>query len=536
MYQKPSPKLIVSGSEARRRLRDGARMFARAVCVTYGPRGNHVMLDRAAGLIATKDGVTVAREIDLADPVMNMACQTLKVACIKVNDEAGDGTTTAACITAAIIEEGVKLIEGGHNPIFLARGMQAAANAAVNAVLDIARPVDNPAQLERVAFIASNGNAEVAGNLAEAVMAVGKNGTITIEDGQGVETVLEYKDGMEVGRGACSVNFIREGTERILVNPLIAVIPATLATVEDVQDLMEVASQWPDNPLLVFCEALQGQALTMMCVNDAQGVMQCVAVPAPGFITRKKDYLGDIAALSGADLVDAGLGFDHKSWNPEWFGTVLKATITMKTTTLLAIDEASDSITERIEIIKREASSATSDYDIDRLNERVAALSSGLCVMKIGAHTEAELKAKRAAVEDALSAVRAALEEGVVPGGGTTYLAASEALLAALPDNDEPAFVSGWKVVAHALRAPLRTLSSNAGKNGDYLVDQVRDARPDLTCWVGWDGMADEVRDLYEDPMILDPQKVAISVIDASVSVASTLLTSEVAISGIQFR
>lgn len=533
-HQKPQPKLILTGSEARQRLLAGAQKFTRTVCATYGPKGRHVMLDRAAGLLATKDGVTVAREIHLADPVMNMACQILKVACIKVNDEAGDGTTTVACIASAILEEGLKLVEGGYNPIQVARGMRAAANSAVNVVVDLARPVEGQSQLEQVALIASNGNVEIARNMAEAVMAVGKNGTITIEDGQGVATVLEFKDGMEIARGALSSHFLKNGTSRELVNPLIAVIVGTLKDVEDVQDVMEVASQWPDNPLLIFAETVQGQALTTMIINDSQGVMQCVAVASPGFVTRKRDYLGDIAALAGADVVDLAMGNDWKSWNPEWFGTVSKVTIGAKKTTLLALDEASEAIQERIKVIKREAATAISDHDIDRLNERMASLSSGLCVMKIGAHTEAELKAKRAAVEDALSAVRAALEDGVVPGGGTTYLAASDGLLATLPAEESPDFVAGWKAVAQALRAPLATLANNAGESGSLVVERVRAARLLPLSWVGWDGMTGQIRDLSLEPMVLDPQKVAISVIDASVSVASTLLTSEVSISGLR--
>ena len=286
-----NPRLILYGAENRKRLLYGAQMFARTVCVTYGPQGRNAVLDRAVGLLVTKDGVTVAREIDLPDPVANLACQSLKDACIKVNDRAGDGTTTAACIAAAILTESIKLVTAGHNPVLMARGIQLAAQAAADAVWDeLARPIETQEQLEKVALIASNGDAEVAANMAEAVMAVGKKGTVSIEDGNGVETVLIFKEGMEIDRGVSSMHFLKGQQERVLEGPIVAVIAATLSTVEDVLDLCEEATTFGGRPLVVFCENIQGEALKTMVMNDSSTDhnYEFIAIVAPATSTGRK--------------------------------------------------------------------------------------------------------------------------------------------------------------------------------------------------------------------------------------------------------
>lgn len=532
MNQK-KPRQIVHGLPARRRLVRGAEQFAQAVCVTYGPQGNTAVLDRPHGLLATKDGVTVAREINLPDPIENMACQVLKEACIKVNNEAGDGTTTAACIAAALMREGFKLIETGFNPVLLARGMVAASREAIACVEAISRPIETKAELERVALIASNGDAEVASKLAEAVMAVGKNGTVSIEDGKGIETVLEFKEGMEIDRGVCSLASLAGGTERELPGPLVACVNTVLRTLDDIRDILEVASTFGGRELLIVAEDVVGEALTTMVMNDQKGIVKAVAIRAPGFHDKRVEYLGDIAALAGATLIDPKAGESWQTWDQEWFGMLNKVVVREKKTTLWSLDEASELIRERIEYITNQMPLCTSEYDHDRLNERRAALEGGLCIMQIGAWTEMELKEKRARVEDALGAVKAALAEGLAPGGGIAYLEASEGVLLNLPEGLTPEEDAGWTIVANALKDPVRWLARNAGRNGDYMVEKLLDRRRESDqSWLGWDAVTDEIRDLGEGNLIIDPMKVVRSVITAAVSSASTLLTSETAIHG----
>lgn len=529
------PRKVLFGARNRERLLQGVRIFSRTVCVTYGPAGRVAMLNRASGLLATKDGVTVAREINLRDPVANMACQTLKQACIQVNDEAGDGTTSAACIAAAILEEGCKLTVSGYNPILLARGIRKAADQVVNAMLDAAKPITTQDELVKVAFIASNGDTEVAEQLAEAVMAVGKNGTVSIEDGKGVETTLVFKEGLEIDRGALSMHFLGAETERVLEGPLVACIAATLRTTEDVLDLLGVASQFYPRPLLVFAEGIEGDALKTMVMNDTNADVdfECVGVMAPGFHDRKVDYLGDLAALSGADLIDPRQGGQWKTWDLEWFGALQEATIAHKRSTLVGYPECREIIGERIEWIRATAQHGTSDYDKDRVNERIAGLEGGLCIMQIGAYTEAALKEKRARVEDALGAVQGALEEGILPGGGIAYLIGHQAL-AECPYT-EPEMVIGWGILREALCFPLAVLAQNAGYEGSSVLAQVLEARKgEPLSWIGWDALANEIRDFGADNSVIDPTRVAIAVIDAAVSAASTLLTSEVSISRIR--
>jgi chaperonin GroEL len=308
-------KFLVYGAENRRRLMDGADTFARAVCVTYGPKGRVVMLNRAAGLMATKDGVTVAREVEVHDPVGQLACQALKNACIEVNNAAGDGTTSTACIAAHILREGVRVCAGDLNPIFVSRGVQAAAKAAVEILRVMAHPITLQEHLERVALVASNGDTDVASKMAEAVMAVGKRGTVSIEDGQRIETTLVFRDGMMLDRGAASDVFLKKKLERVLEAPLVAVVAAHLTAAEDVLDMCEEATTYGGHPLLLFCDGISGEALKTLILNDASTDhnFEFVAVLAPGNFEAKKAYLGDIAALAGAQLVDAAQGIEAQT-------------------------------------------------------------------------------------------------------------------------------------------------------------------------------------------------------------------------------
>jgi chaperonin GroEL len=490
-------------------------------------------MDRMAGLLATKDGVTVAREVDLPDHTENQGCQILKNACIKVNDEVGDGTTTVAVLAHALMVEGHKIISTGVDPGGLVRGMYAARDEVVDAIRWMSNSIVSQAELERVAMLASNGDTEIATNLAEACMAVGKDGTVTIEDGVGMETILEFKDGMEIDQGPCSPTFLGNATERVINTPLVAVIHSRLRSLEDVRDLMETASQWPNNELVVFCLLAEAEALAVMTANDSKGVMKCVAIGAPGVQFRKVEYLEDLAAMSGATMVDINAGMDHRKWNPEWFGSLRQITIKPKSTVMTSLPEAQESIAERMVALRAQEVVSVSDYDRDRIKERLAKLSGGLALLKIGGVTELAMKERRARVEDALGAVRAALRSGVVPGGGISYLRASTIL----NTKGFTAEDHGRRTLQRALMKPLEVIADNMGNEGKVVVQSVMEkwdpAGDDCSegfDWTGWDASTETYRDLSNDPLIMDPTDVAVAVINAAVSVAATLLTVETAI------
>lgn len=525
---------VNKGSEARRRLLQGAHTLAQCVAVTYGPGGRIVMLDRPHGLLATKDGVTVAREVEVEDGVANMGCAILKTACIRVNDEVGDGTTSTAIISEALLREGQKLIAAGMAPIELQRGIQAAAGECSEVIGGLAVGVEDQEVLERVAMIASNGDKEVSAKMAEACMAVGRDGTLTIEDGNSVGIDLIFKEGMEIDRGAVSEHLLKGQTERVLEGPLVAVVGADLRTVDDIRDLMEVASQWPDHELLIIAQSIEGDALKTVVMNDNGDVMKCVAVNSPGFHDKKKDILKDIAALTGADYVDPQLGFDLSAWNADWFGGLRKATIEAKRSVFVCYDEAEELVEARINEIKAHKRQATSEYDTDKMNERIARLSGGLCIMQVGGYTEAEMKERRARIEDALGSVRAALRSGVVPGAGSTYMACSHHLSTVDISDKSLDFQAGWNILRKALQRPLQVLASNAGFKADFTADRLLTYFEETgDYWMGWDCITGDLRKLDEGDVVIDPQAVSHAVIEAAVSAAGTLLTVEASLSRI---
>ena len=520
------PRIIRHGLDARTALLKGAEKLTRAVAVTYGPGGRTAIIDRFAGMLATKDGVTVAREIDLENRAENMGALIVREACIKVNDEAGDGTTSAAILAGALLGEGHKLIIAGYEPRDILAGMRQAADEAIAFVREISVPVENQHHLEQVALIACNGDEDVASNMAEACMAVGKDGTVLVEDSNSVETLLEFKEGMELDTGAASPHFLVEGTDRVIDNPLVAVISKPLSSVEDVREVMECASQWPDHPLLILAPRIDGGALTTMVMNHTKNVMQCCAVKAPGVPHVQRDYLEDIAILAAADFVDPDAGYNIQKWEAEWFGSFRKATISSKTVTLEALPAVADDAKARVEHLRGKLASITSGYDEDRLRERMAKLSGGMAILKIGGITEAALKERRARVEDALGAVRASLKEGLVPGGGVAYLRASQALEELdleIPEGHQ----HGFTVMKAALTRPLLLLASNAGIEGAPLAARILKQQ---NLWMGWDVRTGELRDLSEDPYVVDPTTVVCSVIDAAASVAATLLSVETSV------
>ena len=503
---------ILHGTAARTKLLRGAVALSRAVAVTYGPGGRTALIQRFSGHLSTKDGLTVAQEMSLSDPVENLGCQLMKQACLKVNKDCGDGTTSTAIIAGALLREGHKRIVAGQHPREVVKEIEDAARVACSLVRGCSRSVNTQAELNRVAFTACNGDAEIAEHLAEACMAVGKDGTVSIVDGIRTDTVLELKDGMEFDRGAASHAFLNGEVERVLEGALVAVVPALLHSVESVVSMLEEATQWPQNPLLIFSTSVAGAALQTLLLNSApanaptKGVGNC-AVEAPGMPHQKLDNLKDIAALTRATVVDPAAGMDITHWKPEWFGTVRRATISKTKTLLEAYPETRDSIEVRMGELRGEIARTLPGFEQDQLQERLGRLSGGVALLRVGGVTEAARKERRARIEDALGAVQCALRGGVVPGGASTY-----------------SWVAGQLdpgPMQTALQKPLQTLLRNAG---------VQVPLQEAPQGFGWDSDQKMFRDLLQDPLIVDPTDVVESAIKAAVSVVGTLLLVETSV------
>ena len=509
-------KEIYFGSDLRKRILAGAQIFAKTITKTYGPRSGTVMMNRMGGLLQTKDGVTVARELHLKDPVQDMGCQILKEACIKVNDMVGDGTTTTACITSALVEEANKLVVAGHCPMQMSREIQEAGNKAAEIIQSFALPVEEENELYRVALISCNGDREVAKALTEASLAVGKHGTVAIEDGVSLGIELDFKEGMEINKGAASSYFI-DGIERKLVSPLVAVIPKDLVSAEDVTSVLEESSQWPDNDLLIVCKSISGQALQTMVVNHTKGIVRSCAISVSGASLRQNDILADIAAICGCNVLENEQGYDHRNFDPEWFGSCMEINVQEKKSTFMAFEEAQESIQKRISEIQGDMQSSKSDYDRDRYQERIAKLSDGFCLVRVGGHTEAAMKEKRARIEDALGAVQSALRSGIVAGGGSIYLHTSMLL------SDK----GGEGILKRALKKPLRTLIRNAQQEDGYVCRYLEENSE--SHWSGWDVYNEKMVDMYEIGVI-DPLEVAVEAVQTSVSIGALLITTECAI------
>lgn len=516
-----NPKKVLHGKECRDLMYQGASQLAHVVGVTFGPHGRTVMLDRFAGLLATKDGVTVAKEVDQEDRFMSMGSRSLREACLHVNETAGDGTTTTAILAHGILRRGRRLIEAGVNSNKFVKGIRSAAEVAADTAQLSSEKVRTQEVLERVAYISCNGDQEIAALLADACMAVGNDGTITVEDGKGVESKLIFKEGMELNRGYASPYLADSQGERVLDAPTVAVVGAPLTSIDDVRDIMEESGRFPGRPLLIFCEVIAGDALKTVILNDHKGVIPCCVVEAPGVAHRKTDFLEDIAALSGTSVISPRTGTDHKKWDVNYFGGLAKAVVKAKSTTLTAYAEAEENIAARVEVLKAEMHAAASEYDRDRVNERIAKLAGGLAILQIGGVTENEMKEKRGRVEDALGAVQSALRTGVLPGAGRSYLAIQDFLMANLPPEDENEFHMGWKVFAEALSDPLVKLAQNAGHNGDLVAASLQGE----DFWTGWDPLSGQTRSLLESPMVLDPAQVVSGCLLGAGSAASTILS-----------
>jgi len=517
-------KDVLFDESARRQLKSGIDALANAVRVTLGPRGRNVAIDKKWGPpTVTHDGVTVAKEIELEDPFQNMGAQMLKQAATKTNDVAGDGTTTATILAQAMVTEGLRNVTAGANPMLIKRGIERATEAAVAEIKRIATPVNGREDLERVAAISAN-DAEIGTLFAEAMEKVGKDGVITVEESKTLKLEIEFTEGMQFDRGYISPYFI-SNTERMLAEveePHILITEKKISSIQDMLPVLEQLIQGGHKELVIIAEDMDGEALGTLVVNKLRGVLNVLAVKAPGFGDRRKDMLLDIATLTGGEVISDELGKKLENTTLQDLGRARRVSSNKDETTIVEGHGSEDAIKARISQIRAQIEETTSDYDREKLQERLAKLSGGVAVVKVGAATEVELKEKKARVEDALQATRAAVEEGVVPGGGVALLAAARAL------NDlylEPDLQVGVEIFKRALEEPTRQLVNNAGLEGSVVVQELK-ARHKIDPNIGFNVMSETYGDLIELG-IIDPAKVTRSAIENAASVAAIILTTE---------
>ena len=513
-------KNLIYDELARRALERGVNKVADAVKVTLGPKGRNVVLDKKWGSpTITKDGVTVAKEIELEDPYENMGAQLCKEVASKTNDVAGDGTTTATVLAQAIVNEGLRYVAAGGNPIAVKRGIDKAVEDVVATIKKTAQPIKDKEQVEFVATIAGNDN-EIGKHVAEAMDKVGKDGVITVEESKGRDTSLEVVEGMQFDRGYISPYFVTdpERMQAVLENPLILIHEKKISSAQDFLPFLEKAAA-ARRPLLVIAEDIEGDALATIVLNKIRGVLQVAAVKAPGFGDRRKAMLEDIAVLTAGQFISEDLGTKLENVSIDMLGTAKKVVITKEETTIIEGAGSKDAVMGRIGTIKKQIETTDSNYDREKLQERLAKLSGGVAVIKVGASTETELKEKKHRYEDALSATRAAVEEGIVPGGGVTLLAAAEALATKDLVGDE---LTGYMIVKRALEEPLRIIARNAGLEGSVIVEKVREAKKGF----GLNAKTGEIVDMAKAG-IVDPAKVTRSTIQNAASIAGLVLTTE---------
>ncbi len=515
-------KQLLFEEQARRALERGVNKVANAVKVTLGPKGRNVVLDKKWGSpTITKDGVTVAKEIELEDPYENMGAQLCKEVASKTNDVAGDGTTTATILAQAMVSEGLRYVAAGGNPIALKRGIDKAVEAAVEQIKKISTKVTTKEQTRFVAAIAGN-DPEVGEQIAEAFEKAGKDGVITIEESKGRDTTMEIVEGMQFDRGYISPYFVTdpERMEAVLENPMILLHEKKISSAQDFLPFLEKAAT-ARRPLLVIAEDLEGDALATLVLNKIRGVLQVCAVKAPGFGDRRKAMLEDIGVLTAGQFISEDLGTKLENVSMDMLGSAKKVVITKEDTTIIQGAGKPADVKGRIETIKKQIETTDSNYDKEKLQERLAKLSGGVAVIKVGASTETELKEKKHRYEDAREATRAAIEEGIVPGGGVTLLQVAEAIKGmASEDSDEQ---MGFKIVVRSLESPLRIIAENAGLEGSVIVEQVRSVAKKGQ---GLDAITGNIVDMMKTG-IVDPAKVTRSALQNAASIAGLVLTTE---------
>jgi chaperonin GroEL len=525
------PKELLYSEEARRALERGVNAVANAVRVTLGPKGRNVVLDKKFGAPSiTKDGVTVAKEIELAQHFENLGAQLVREVASKTNDVAGDGTTTATVLAQAMVREGLKMVAAGSNPMALRRGIEKAVQKAVEKLKELAIEVKTREDIEHVAAIAGN-DPEIGKIIAEAMDKVGKDGVITIEESKGTETTVEFVEGLQFDRGYLSPYFVTdpERMECILEEPFILIHEKKISSAMDLVPLLERVYR-AGRPLLVIAEDVEGEALATLVINKLRGVLQCCAVKAPGFGERRKAMLEDIAILTGGTFLSEELGVKLENVTLDMLGRARKVVVTKDDTTIVEGAGSKEAIQGRIAQIKRQIEETESDYDREKLQERLAKLSGGVAVIKVGAPTETEMKEKKHRFEDALNATRAAVEEGIVAGGGVTYIHLVPVLDELEKELTDPDEKIGVRIVKRALEEPLRQIAENAGWEGSVVVEKVRQFEPKTVNgdvhFVGFDALKEEFVDMVEQG-IVDPVKVVRCALENAASIAAMLLTTE---------
>ena len=516
-------KQLVFNEDARKKMLSGVEQISKAVKVTLGPKGRLVMLDKKFGApTITKDGVSVAKEVELEDPFENMGAQLLKEVAAKTNDVAGDGTTTATVLAYSMVREGLKAVAAGMTPIELKRGMDKAVALAVEEIKKNSKAVKGGDDVKHVATVSANNDSELGGILAGAFEKVGKDGVITVEESKTMETTTDFVEGMQFDRGYISSYFVtdRDRMETVYNDPFILIHDKKISNMKDLLPLLEKVAQ-TGKALVIICEDMDGEALATLIVNSLRGTLKTVAVKAPGFGDRRKAMLEDIAILTGGTVITEDLGFKLETAELEHLGTAKSVKIDKDNTTIVDGAGNPKAIKDRVAEIKTQIDGATSEYDKEKLKERLAKLSGGVAVINIGAATEVEMKEKKHRVEDTLAATRAALEEGIVSGGGLALIEASLALEKAdieLTDDEKV----GFKIVKRALEEPIRQIAENAGVDGAVVADKAKTSKKGT----GFDAYAMEWKDMMEAG-IIDPAKVTRTAIINAASVAKTILTSE---------
>lgn len=515
-------KQIAFGSEARNSILKGVDQLANAVKATLGPRGRNVLIEKMFGApVVTKDGVTVAKEIELEDKYENMGAQMVKEVASKTSDVAGDGTTTATVLAQGIFREGIKLVAAGHDPMKLKRGIEKAVEVVVNDIKKLSKQVKGRKEIAQVATVSANGDATIGNIIADAMEKVGKDGVITVEEGRSLETTMEVVEGMQFDRGYLSPYFITE-PEKMKVeldDVLVLLYDKKISNMKDILPLLEEVAR-TQRPILFIAEDVEGEALATLVVNKLRGTLKCAAVKAPGFGDRRKAMLEDIAVLTGGKVISEEAGMKLEQVKMSDLGRAKKVVIDRDDTTIVGGAGKRSDIEARIRQIKAQIEESTSEYDKEKLQERLAKLSGGVAVIKVGAATESEMKEKKARVEDALNATRAAVEEGIVPGGGVALIRAIKAV--SQFDTGDEEEKAGINIIKRVLEEPLRVIASNAGWDGSIVVEKVKEGNGSF----GFDAAKLEFCDLMEAG-IVDPAKVTRSALQNASSVAGLLLTTE---------
>ena len=520
-----SAKEVLFDVKAREKLARGVDKLANAVKVTLGPKGRNVAIEKSFGApVITKDGVTVAKEIELDDKFENMGAQLVKEVASKTSDAAGDGTTTATILAQAIYHEGVKLVAAGRNPMAIKRGIDKGVEALIGELANLAKPTRDQKEIAQIGTISANSDATIGNIIAEAMAKVGKEGVITVEEAKGLETTMDVVEGMRFDRGYLSPYFVTnaEKMECEMDNPYILCTEKKISSMKDMLPVLEQVAK-VNRPLVILAEDVEGEALATLVVNKLRGALQVVAIKAPGFGDRRKAMLQDIAILTGGQVASDDTGTKLENMTLNDLGTAKRVVVKKEDTTIVDGAGKADEIKTRVKQIRAQVEESTSDYDREKLQERLAKLVGGVAVVHVGAATEVEMKEKKDRVEDALNATRAAVEEGIVPGGGTALIRVSKVLDSIKPADDDE--LAGVNIIRNAIEAPLRQIAHNAGFEGSIVVEKVRQGKDGF----GFNAATGEYEDLIKAGVI-DPKKVARIALQNAASVASLLLTTECAI------